>query len=167
MFTKTCLICGKKFQSKAHNTKHCSRACRLEAKRRRWAASHGPRKIYNRTCVVCGKSFETKLAVQKYCSSKCYKLAWVNKKRSEGKKHRKQRSKKTLSKEVFMGLCSVCGDEDVPVFECTECGYLSCARCRNDLGVCKICSGILLQEVGHVDAGLGLRGEALNNRFHS
>lgn len=142
MFTKACLICGKEFQSKAHNAKHCSPECRHEAKRRRWAASHGPRKIYHGTCVVCAKPFDTIYAVQKYCSSECYNSARTIRKRVIRRKRKNSIERKVRSEPVFRGLCSVCGADNIPVNECSECGYLACSRCRNDLGICKICIGV-------------------------
>ena len=142
MFTMTCLICGKKFQSKAHNAKHCSRDCKLEAKRRRWAASHEPLKIYRKTCVMCGKTFESRRAQRKYCSDECYKSAGRMRKRIERSKHQKKKVAKVRA-HVFRGLCSVCGANDVPVVECLECGYLACRKCRSEYGICNICSGVL------------------------
>lgn len=141
MFDRACLICGKKFQSKAHNAKHCSRDCKLEAKRRRYAVSHGPRKTYFKVCTVCGESFESKWAIQKYCSDECYRSTTIMRKRVERKK-RQKKSRKGLSSTVFRGLCSVCGADNVPVIECHNCGYLTCRNCSNDLGICKICSEV-------------------------
>ena len=141
MFTKTCLICGKEFQSKAHNAKHCSPECRLEAKRRRRAASHGPRKVYSSVCPVCGKPFDTIYAVKKYCSSECYRSARSRMKYVKRKKRNSPSERNIHLKAFFRSLCSVCGANNVPVTECSECGYLVCSNCRNDLGICKICTG--------------------------
>ena len=127
-----------------NNAKHCSRECKLEAKRRRWAASYKPRKIQVKTCVTCGKSFEAKRAQRKYCSDECYTLAGILRKRVKRKKQPKKKELKNLSEAVFRGLCSVCGVDGVPVVECSECGYLSCRKCINDSGICKICSGMLV-----------------------
>jgi hypothetical protein len=141
MFTKTCLICGKRFQSKAHNAKQCSPECRHKAKQIRWATLHGPRKTHHKTCMICRESFETIYAVQKYCSSECYKSARTIGKRIL-RKNKKPKDKIIRSKPVFRGLCSVCGADDVRVIECSECGHPVCRKCRNDSGVCKICSGV-------------------------
>jgi hypothetical protein len=47
---------------------------------------------------------------------------------------------KKQSEDVFLGLCSVCGADDVPVSECPECGYLCCEKCFNKAEICSICS---------------------------
>ncbi len=137
MYNKTCHICGKEFHSSAHNTKYCSRECKLESKRRRRIASQGPSKAFKRTCVQCGGSFETRSANKKYCSQECYRLATAARKRAE----RSKLQRKTQMKESEKGLCSVCGADDVPVSECPECGYLCCVECHDESGMCSICSG--------------------------
>ena len=137
VFNKTCHICGKEFQTKANNAKHCSRECKLESQRRRRTASLGPLKAFSRTCPQCGGSFETRSANKKYCSQECYRLATNERKKAE----RSKLQKRTQMKESEKGLCSVCGADDVPVSECSECGYLCCVECHDGSGVCSICSG--------------------------
>ncbi len=142
VFTKTCHICGSEFQTKANNAKHCSRECKLEAKRRRRISLRGPSKTFSGTCERCGETFETRTANKKYCSQECYRLATAERKRAE----RGIIQKKTLeeqSEEGFLGLCSVCGADMVHVSECPECGYLSCEKCRNPSGLCNICLHVL------------------------
>jgi ribosomal protein L32 len=141
VFTKTCLVCEKEFQTKAHNTRYCSGECRLEVTRRRNQSSQGPAKIFNRTCEHCGTPFETKVANKKYCSEECYRLATAAKKRV--KRGKMRGIKGQLSEDVFLGLCSVCGEDSVPVRECPECGFFSCEKCRDQSGLCNICSGVL------------------------
>jgi len=142
VFTKTCQICGKEFQSQAHNARYCSRECKLESKRRRRISSQGPSKTLSRTCVRCGDLFEARTANNKYCSQECYRIATAERKRAERGTLRKNTGME-LSKGVFLGLCSVCGADDVSVSECPECGFLSCGKCRNPSGLCSICSGVL------------------------
>ena len=133
MFTKTCLICGKTFESKAYNAKHCSHECRLEAKRRRRKVSHKEsRKTYQKDCVLCGKQFDSKWILQKYCSSECYREAGVIRKRLLRGNSRNTVKRKRISRVTFRGLCSICGAEDVPVQVCSTCGYLSCKNCHNN-----------------------------------
>ena len=139
MFTKTCHICRKEFQSSAHNAKHCSRECRLEAKRRRWVSSRGPSKTINKRCGRGGEVFETRIASKKYCSQECYRIATAERKRAErGTRH--QRAPEGKSEKGFMSLCSVCGAEMVPVSECPECGYLNCMDCSDESDLCGVCS---------------------------
>jgi hypothetical protein len=140
VYTKTCHICGEAFQSSAHNAKHCSRECRLEAKRRRRAASQGPAKSSNRTCLQCSLIFDTRTANKKYCSQECYRLATAARKRFERGTPQKRTPRKR-SEEGFQGLCSVCGADEGLVSECPKCGYPSCIKCFDESGVCSICSG--------------------------
>jgi hypothetical protein len=141
VYTKTRLICGKEFQSKAINTRYCSRECRLEARRRRSAASRGLPKTLKRMCENCGERFETIGVYRKYCSDECRQLATVKRKRA--KREKKQGTKGHSSEDVFIGLCSVCGADTVFVSECPECGFLSCEKCRNLSGLCNICLRVL------------------------
>ncbi len=138
MFNKTCHICGKEFQSKAHNARYCSHECKLIAKRNRRDASRGPSKTFKKLCIKCGEPFETKVATKRYCSDECYRLATAARKRAKRKKTRRVTGK--LSEDAFQGLCSVCGADDVPVSECPECGYLCCEKCRDKSGICSVCS---------------------------
>ena len=140
MFTKTCHICGKEFQSKAHNAKHCSRECKQEAKRKRRISLRGPSKTFSRTCKQCGETFEARTAKKKYCSDECYRLATAERKRAK-RGTLQTKTLKKQSEEVFLGLCSVCGTDDVPVSECPECGYLSCDKCHDESRLCSVCSG--------------------------
>ncbi len=140
MFTKICHICGKDFQSSAHNAKHCSPECKLEAKRRRWISSRGSSKTINKKCERCGVAFETGTANKKYCAQECYRIATLERKRAE-RGTRQQKALKGKSEKGFMSLCSVCGTEMVPVSECPECGYLSCDNCSDKTGLCSVCSG--------------------------
>jgi predicted nucleic acid-binding Zn ribbon protein len=139
VFTKTCHICGKEFQTKANNAKHCSHECKLEAKRRRRIASLEPSRNFSRTCTQCGGPFETRVANKKYCSQECYRLATAERKRVARRKLQKTPRGKR-SEKGFQGLCSVCGADDVPVSECPECGYPSCVKCSDESGMCSICS---------------------------
>ena len=138
MFNKTCLICGKEFQSKAQNARYCSHECKLIVKRNKRDASRGPSKTFKRLCESCGEPFETKVATKKYCSDECYRLATAARKRAKRTKTRRVTGK--LSEDAFQGLCSVCGADDVPVSECPECGYLCCEKCRDKSGICSVCS---------------------------
>jgi len=142
VLTKTCHICGKEFQSKAHNAKHCSRECKLEARRRRRISSRGKTKTFSRTCERCGNRFETRSANKKYCMPECYRLATAERKRAERGTLQKN-TLKELYEKFLLGLCSVCGADDVHVSECPECGYLCCEKCRNQSGLCNICVHLL------------------------
>ena len=140
MFTRTCHICGKTFQSLAYNSRYCSRECKLEIKRRRIKSSRGPSKTLHRICVWCGAPFETKVYNKKYCSQECNHLATAERKRTKRATLQKKTGIK-LSEGLFLGLCSVCGSDDVLVLDCPECGYLSCGNCHDKLGICSVCSG--------------------------
>ena len=142
VFTKPCYICGKQFQSSAHNAKHCSRECKLEAKRRRRISSLGPSKTFNKECERCGETFETRTTNKKYCSRECYRLATAERKRAE-RSTRHQKTPKSKSEKAFLSLCSVCWSEMVPVSECLECGYLNCDKCSDARAseLCGVCSG--------------------------
>ena len=140
MFTRTCHICGKTFQTLAHNARYCSRECKLEKKRRRNTSSRTTLKIVYRTCVHCGDPFETKVYNKKYCSQECNRLATAERKRAKRATYQKKTGTE-LSEELFLGLCSVCGFEEVPVSECPECEYLSCDKCYDKSGLCSVCSG--------------------------
>ena len=142
MYTQTCHICGKEFQSKANNARYCSRECKLEIKRRRRISLRGPSKVFSKTCERCGETFEASTANKKYCSQECYRLATVERKRAK-RGTLETKSGREQSEEVFLGLCSVCGADDIPVSECPECGYLSCERCCIPSGLCNICVGVL------------------------
>jgi predicted nucleic acid-binding Zn ribbon protein len=137
VFTKTSQICGKKFQTRANNAKHCSKECRLEAKRRRRSASRGSPKTIKKICDRCGKSYETKLTIQKFCSDECYRLASAERKRVKREKRREIVIKP--NEDMFLDLCSICGAENVPVSECRTCGFLCCGECLNDSGLCRVC----------------------------
>lgn len=139
--TKVCLICGKLFQSEAHNARYCSRECKLEVKRRRNKAAGGPLKPLIRECEYCGKSFETRVANKKYCSQECYRSATSERKRVKRGISRSQAADRLSGKGALLGLCSVCGAENTAVAVCPECGFLSCDSCHNPFGICNICSG--------------------------
>ncbi len=140
MYTKICHICGKQFQSAAHNAKHCSRDCKLAAKRRRRQSSRGPLKTFSKECKRCGEAFDTRTYSKKYCSQECYRVATAERKRAE-RRTRQQRTPKGQSEEAFLSLCSVCGADEVPVLECHECGYLNCVKCSDESELCSLCSG--------------------------
>jgi len=65
---KTCLFCGKEFETKKRTQKFCSSSCVS---------------LYNwqnispiiKNCALCGKQFHTKVYHQKYCSSECRQKA--------------------------------------------------------------------------------------------
>lgn len=140
--TKACLICGKLFQSEAHNARYCSRECKLEVKRRRNKADRGPLKHFKRECECCGKSFETRVANKKFCSQECYRSATIERKRVKRGISRSRAADRVSGKEAYLGLCSVCGAENTAVAECRECGFLSCEYCHNQFGICPICSDV-------------------------
>jgi hypothetical protein len=137
MYTKNCAICEKEFHSLAHNARYCSLDCISESNRRRWAKNN-PSKKYSKICDICGGLFDTKWVFQKYCSDKCKKNANANNKRI---RRQLAKAKIDLNNDEFLGLCSICGDE-VYVTECLDCGFFSCSNCKNEIGVCHVCSGI-------------------------
>ena len=139
MFTKTCHICGKEFQTKANNAKNCSRGCKLEWRRSRRLSLQGPSKTFNKTCERCGETYEARTANKKYCSQECYRITTVERKRVRRRTIQKE-TPKGQSEKAFLDLCSVCGVEEVPVSECPKCEYLSCRKCYDKSGVCSVCS---------------------------
>jgi hypothetical protein len=65
-FTKTCLQCGKTFQTNSRRAKFCSREC-----------FHASKRI-EKTCEQCGKTFVVtpSHAYQKFCSRTCREASW-------------------------------------------------------------------------------------------
>jgi len=128
--SRLCEICGKQFKTKASNAKHCSRECRLEARRQRSKARRDPAKTYSKTCLLCGKNFEATNNKTKYCSLDCYKMMGIISKRKK---------RKTEADELLVDICSVCGVERVPVRECHICSHMYCEKCGKTIGICNIC----------------------------
>ena len=99
----------------------------------------GPAKLFNKGCELCGETFKARTSNQKYCSQECYRLATAERKRSE-RGTRQQKTRIEQVEEVFLGLCSVCGVDEVPVSDCPECGYLNCDKCSDESELCSVCS---------------------------
>lgn len=79
MKIKTCMICGKKFES--HNgLLVCGEECRAKRKRQQdkegnYRRYHGLSKIPKlKKCPICGKEFEA-FHNMKYCGKDCYMVA--------------------------------------------------------------------------------------------
>ena len=61
--TKTCIICNKEYQVKAHRvetSKYCSKEC--------WSHRNPP---ITKTCPICGTKYETRTPNQRTCSNNC------------------------------------------------------------------------------------------------
>jgi len=136
-FTKTCHICGIQFESKANNTRYCSRECRLAMKKRINIERRGPLKTYQKTCGFCGTAFETRVWNKKFCTDECYRQYHIHRKRA---KRLSGLDVQSGSSNILLGLCSICGKENILVVECPNCGYLCCADCRNAKGICSVCT---------------------------
>lgn len=80
VFTNTCIVCGKEFQSKQKPAKYCSGAC----KARNLRANRKEQKT-ERTCVICGKKFMvSKFSKTCTCSATCRTAyGWRNKDESK------------------------------------------------------------------------------------
>lgn len=80
VFTNTCIVCGKEFESKQRPAKFCSGAC----KARNLRANRKEQKT-ERTCVICGKKFMvSKFSKTCTCSATCRTAyGWRNKDESK------------------------------------------------------------------------------------
>lgn len=80
VFTNTCIVCGKVFESKQKTSKFCSGAC----KSRNLRANRKEQKT-ERTCVICGKKFMvSKFSKTCTCSATCRTAyGWRNKNESK------------------------------------------------------------------------------------
>lgn len=88
MRTKTCPVCGKKFDTNT-SMKYCSEECRNKARStkiiNRWREKN-PKVTYIKICEVCGTKFETSKKKQIYCCQACYRKAYTLKAKEAGKR---------------------------------------------------------------------------------
>ena len=69
--TKTCVICGKEFETSKSSKLICSPECRKEYVKIRDRGRKSRKKEHERMCVVCGKVFVTVKGAQMMCSREC------------------------------------------------------------------------------------------------
>ena len=70
--TKTCVICGKTFQSYRPNAMTCSYECRKEMIKRNHAEKVKRLEYtFKKVCPTCGKEFMARTSAQLYCSDEC------------------------------------------------------------------------------------------------
>jgi len=127
-FTFTCEICGKTLIGTSPNQKYCSRACRLEASRRRSSEIYRRKfeeKYSGKTliCKVCGKEFVPEYGSKRrsFCSDECKEEAMKEHRRKRDKSAEKARRRarkrnceieKFTKKEIFERdnwICQICG----------------------------------------------------------
>ena len=138
---KACVVCGRSFKAGSSNAKYCSDDCRRKAKNLRSREQRkSQRKTYHKTCTVCGTPFVTFTNNKIYCSKGCKRSASLERRRIRDRIKPRPERPKLHQKELVVDLCSICGNENVEVEVCPVCGFLVCARCRDSLGICKICT---------------------------
>ena len=138
---KTCVVCGRSFKARVSNAKYCSDDCRRKAKNLRSRDQRkSQRKTYHKTCTVCGSVFETFTNNKIYCSKECKRSASLERRRIRDRNRPRPKRLKLTQKESVVGLCSICGKENVEVEVCPVCGFLVCVSCRDSSGTCKICN---------------------------
>ena len=64
-FIHNCVVCGKEFKDKAHQSKYCSEECKNKARPKH------KKELRQHKCIECGKKFESTQKSSRYCSSKC------------------------------------------------------------------------------------------------
>jgi glutaredoxin-related protein len=67
---KSCLNCGKEFNSKTKRKLYCSRSCYESAKAKRYYRRNG-KKYKIQECLQCGNEYKPTRRNQKYCSVEC------------------------------------------------------------------------------------------------
>ncbi|MYA41321.1 MAG: HNH endonuclease [Gemmatimonadetes bacterium] len=111
IFEKTCLRCGKKFETKRTRKLTCSPKCS-----RNWTTTKKPIQIHEKTCLRCGKGFSTNIAKKKYCSPDCQDRAPIVEKAclvcGEGFKASKSDQKycSNCGYKRYERNCPVCGE---------------------------------------------------------
>ena len=111
MYSKTCVVCGKVFETNNPRKKYCSKDCYFQVCKKmardnaRIKAKKNLKKI---SCVVCGKVFESSYSNQIYCSKDCClqahrKRCYDNARIKAGKKFSEKKFRKNFSK------CFGCG----------------------------------------------------------
>lgn len=96
-FTKTCPVCGKKFEP-IRKTKKC---CSYKCANIHWRKSVGlTKEKVIKTCPTCGKPFEPSRSDQIYCSKACCNKAYG--KANYKKKHEEYASPFAKPKESFL-----------------------------------------------------------------
>lgn len=61
-FIHNCVVCGKEFKDKAHQSKYCSYECKI---------ANRQQKQYTHKCVVCNNEYTNTKKESKYCSQIC------------------------------------------------------------------------------------------------
>ena len=137
---KSCVVCGRSFKAGSSNAKYCSDDCRKEAKNLRAREQRkSQRKTYHKTCTVCGSPFETYNNNKIYCAKECKRSASLERRRIRDRNRPRPKRLTLTQKESVVGLCSICGNENVEVEVCPICGFLVCEGCRDTSAICKIC----------------------------
>ena len=102
LFDKTCVVCGKHFETLIRTATTCSIEC---AYKKRTEEQKGSRKKgktihlegsmrhghWKRTCIVCGKEFIAKNASTKICSDECRKFRTRERNRKWKQDHKEER----------------------------------------------------------------------------
>lgn len=93
---KTCVYCGKEFETNIKRVKYCSIGCRQERNK----SKNKLKEKMIKKCDICGKEFITNLKKQKYCSKECRKKAMHIKVLESYKKNKKNKQKKSKVKKL-------------------------------------------------------------------
>lgn len=139
MFKRTCLICGKEFETKYHAQVYCqSEECQKERKRRNDKKQYEKEKAKNREeigllkCEICGKEFYPYNRLQKSCSEECRAQLKARKsKRYKVKNPDKIReyNHAKYQKRKAANLCVTCRKP----LTAEDAGHAHCAKCRESL----------------------------------
>ena len=88
---KTCLVCGKNFETFYPNKTYCSYECsnkaHLDGMKAAKEAGRPTFTAQDRTCGVCGKTFKSHHYRRRYCSASCSKSA-ISAQHAEKKRQR-------------------------------------------------------------------------------
>lgn len=152
---KTCMFCGKKFNTKSKSAKFCSRRCRNGASEYKRSGYICNAKLLKKVCPVCGKRFETYKSYKITCSDECKSvrerkrspLTWDEYVSIQKEKAKQNAEIKRIEKEWYKAIhtvereCKICGalfyclDKESKCTCSSECSREYARRkrnCRND-----------------------------------
>ena len=100
---KTCVVCGKAFESRRKDAIYCSNECRQKDY---FAKHYHPRQPIDKTCAICGAHFTSKWPRANYCSDACRR---ESKRRYAAKQYEKRKSYR-YSREQRMQFIKNCSE---------------------------------------------------------
>ena len=78
-YNRTCIICGKPFETNRKVQKTCSEECSKERNRQNARRNHKKPEVKHLVCPTCGKTFIPRKGSQIYCSADCRPKTWYKK----------------------------------------------------------------------------------------